>query len=194
MKDIINSTTVLQLNRAWMACGTKTVADAIGMVFTGAAKALDVENSQPLTWTEWIRLPIREQDDVIHSPNMSIRAPRVIIAINYDKMPKTKPRPTNANLRRRYNGKCAITGKVLKPSEGSKEHVIPRSKGGRSDWSNMIYADKKINSQRGNKSYKEAGLPEPKILPPPAEIPVSMSIRNDHNIPEWDLYLIKQDA
>jgi 5-methylcytosine-specific restriction endonuclease McrA len=38
------------------------------------------------------------------------------------------------------------------------EHVVPRSKGGATEWKNVVLADKRINNIRGNRSLKEAGL------------------------------------
>ena len=38
------------------------------------------------------------------------------------------------------------------------EHVVPRSKGGATEWKNVVLADKRINNFRGNRSLKEAGL------------------------------------
>jgi 5-methylcytosine-specific restriction endonuclease McrA len=35
---------------------------------------------------------------------------------------------------------------------------IPRSKGGATEWKNVVLADKRINNIRGNRSLKEAGL------------------------------------
>ena len=189
MNKNLNKKTVLQLNKAWTACDVKSPAEAISMVFSGAAKILDTETMMPMSWKEWLALPVREEDEVVHSPNLTIRVPRIIIAINYSKVHCRKIQCNLTNLRKVYKGRCAITGEEIKPSQGSKEHVIPRSHGGKSDWGNLIYASKKINNQRGSMSYKDAGLPEPKILPSPTGLPASMLIINEHKIPEWDMFL-----
>jgi hypothetical protein len=41
----------------------------------------------PVSWVEWITLPIRSWDLTINSPNVKIRVPTVIIATNFNKMP-----------------------------------------------------------------------------------------------------------
>jgi hypothetical protein len=48
------------------------------------------------------------------------------------------------------------------------EHVVPRSKGGATEWRNVVLADKRINNLRGNRSLKEAGLTlkiQPRVPP-----------------------------
>jgi 5-methylcytosine-specific restriction endonuclease McrA len=40
----------------------------------------------------------------------------------------------------------------------SMEHILPRSKGGATEWKNVVLADKRINSNRGNRSLEEVGL------------------------------------
>ena len=38
------------------------------------------------------------------------------------------------------------------------EHVVPRSKGGATEWKNVVLADKRINNIRGNRTLEQAGL------------------------------------
>ena len=39
------------------------------------------------------------------------------------------------------------------------DHVIPRSRGGKNDWLNLVTACKKCNQKKGNKTPEEAGMP-----------------------------------
>src|SRR5208283_1261169 len=91
-------------------------------------------------------------------PSRRVRAPRVIIAVKFNKVPLKRPRLTMRHLRERDGGRCAYTERVLKPEECSMEHVVPRSKGGATERKNVVLADKRINNIRGNRSLKEAGL------------------------------------
>jgi len=38
------------------------------------------------------------------------------------------------------------------------EHITPRSKGGATEWKNVVLADKRINNIRGNRTLEQAGL------------------------------------
>jgi 5-methylcytosine-specific restriction endonuclease McrA len=63
------------------------------------------------------------------------------------------------------------------------EHVVPRSKGGSTEWKNVVLADKRINNLRGDRSLKEAGLTL-KIQPTvPTAKPFHESIR--HQLSSW---------
>ena len=69
------------------------------------------------------------------------------------------------------------------------EHVVPRSKGGTTEWKNVVLADKRINNLRGNRSLKEAGLTL-KIQPTaPRAKPFHESLRNQLKFPEWEFFV-----
>ena len=72
------------------------------------------------------------------------------------------------------NGKVALTNKTLFgrdryicaycgnhfPNAGqlSRDHIMPRSRGGVDDWMNVVAACKRCNTHKGNKTLKEAKL------------------------------------
>jgi len=49
-----------------------------------------------------------------------------------------------------YNdrGICHLCGEFVHPTEASRDHVRPRSKGGKTTWDNLKLAHKSCNSQR----------------------------------------------
>jgi 5-methylcytosine-specific restriction endonuclease McrA len=92
-------------------------------------------------------------------------------------------------LRERDGGRCAYTERLLIPEECSMEHVVPRSKGGTTEWKNVVLADKRINNLRGNRSLNEAGLTL-KIQPTvPTAKPFHESIRHQLKFPEWEFFV-----
>ena len=67
------------------------------------------------------------------------------------------------------------------------EHVVPRSKGGATEWKNVVLADKRINNIRGNRSLKEAGLTlkiQPKV---PGAKPFHESLKSRLKFPEMGI-------
>ena len=63
MSDILNKTIVLVLNRNWQAINIRTPADAFCQMATNVATALEIDGEnhiRPVTWDEWITLPIRD--------------------------------------------------------------------------------------------------------------------------------------
>ena len=92
---MLNSSTVLVLNRHWQAIHVKTPAEAFCMIATGAATALDVQGDDtitPVRWDGWLKLPVREHDNAVNTPRGPVRVPTVIVAANYAKVPLCRPR------------------------------------------------------------------------------------------------------
>src|SRR5688572_19665649 len=191
MSDILNKNIVLVLNRNWQAINTRTPADAFCQMATNVATALDIDGGQirPVPWNEWPALPIREQDNAIHTVRGPIRIPTVIVSVNFARVPTKRPKLCAKAIRERDGNRCQYTGKLLRADEGSLDHVLPRSRGGRDLWENCVWASKQVNAKKGNRLPHEAGL---KLLKTPRavpEMPASAFIRNAHSIEDWKPFL-----
>lgn len=185
----------LVLNKSYQAINVVTVKVALGMMAIDVATALDFEEGYflPVKWSDWLELDVRPEDGGIGTPNRSVRVPRVIIAVNFNKVPLKRPRLTMKTLRERDGGKCAYTLRSLTPVESSMEHIVPRSKGGATTFTNVVLADKRINNMRGNRSLKEAGLTL-KIQPTvPAAKPFHQTLaKSGCKFPEWEFFIKKK--
>jgi 5-methylcytosine-specific restriction endonuclease McrA len=192
MTDILNKATVLVLNRHWQAIHVRTPQEAFCMMATNVATALAIEGAdhiRPVPWDEWITLPIRAQDQAVRTVRGPIRVPTVIVAVNFARVPKKRPKLCARAIRERDGNRCQYTGQVLRPDEGSLDHVVPRSRGGRDAWENLVWASKRVNARKGNRLPHEAGL---KLLKPPRaprELPVTALLRNAHGVTDWRLFL-----
>ena len=93
------------------------------------------------------------------------------------------------HLRERDGGRCAYTERLLKSEECSMEHVVPRSKGGATEWKNVVLADKRINNIRGNRTLEQAGLTLKIQARVPAAKPFHESLRNRLKFPEWEFFV-----
>ena len=109
-----------------------------------------------------------------------IRVPTVIVAVNYAKVPKKRPKLCARAIRERDGNRCQYTGRVLRPDEGSLDHVLPRSRGGKNAWENLVWAGKDVNARKGNRLPHEAGLKLLTVPRAPKELPASALIRNAH--------------
>ena len=85
--------------------------------------------------------------------------------------------------------RCQYTGKLLRPDEGSLDHVLPRSRGGKDEWGNLVWSDKAVNVKKGNRLPHEAGLNLLTLPRAPKELPVTVLIRNAHRIMDWKLFV-----
>jgi len=197
MNDVLNKTIVLVLNRNWQAINIRTPADAFCQLATNAATALDIELGEglrtealrPVQWDEWITLPVRAGDNSVRTARGAIRVPTVIVAVNYARVPKKRPKLCAKNIRERDGNRCQYTGRLLHPDEGSLDHVVPRSRGGADTWENLVWSAKEVNHRKANRLPHEAGLTLLSIPRAPREQPVSALLRNAHGVAEWKLFL-----
>jgi len=197
MSDILNKAIVLVLNRNWQAINIRTPADAFCQMATNAATALDIELGagarpealRPVTWDEWITLPVRDGDYAVRTVHGAIRVPTVIVAVNFAKVPKKRPKLNAKNIRERDGNRCQYTGVLLRPDEGNLDHVVPRSRGGADTWENLVWSAKAVNQRKADRLPHEAGLQLLSVPRAPKELPVSAMIRNTHGVAEWKLFL-----
>ena len=192
MNDILNKSIVLVLNRNWQAINVRTPQEAFCMMATNVATALEIEGEnhiRPVTWDEWITLPIRAQDNAVHTVRGPIRVPTVIVAVNFAKVPKKRPKLCSRTIRERDGNRCQYTGNVLKPEEGSLDHVVPRSRGGKDAWENLVWSAKEVNQRKADRLPHEAGLRLLSKPRAPKELPTSAFIRNTSENDDWKLFL-----
>lgn len=185
---------VLCLNNAHMRLGFCSPAKAFGMLMGGGkdgsppAKAVDIhynydEYGKPITdkmsyfdileWEYWLMAEPRkgDLDDVIHTSKRIIRVPTIIVCSHFDEMPKKDLKPTPKAIRKRDGNRCQYTGVELTNKTFSLDHIIPRSKGGKNSWENLVAAHKDVNSKKGNRFNHEVGLKPlkkplaPKLVP-----------------------------
>lgn len=194
MSEILHKNIVLVLNRNWQAINIRTPAEAFCQMATDSATALDIQGQDwmvPTKWDDWKTLPVREGDFSIGTSHGRIRVPTVVVLANYAQVPIKRPKLNSRTLWARDGGRCQYTGRELHPGEGNIDHIMPRSRGGKTTWENCVLACREVNSRKGNRTPEEAGLKllrKPRI---PREVPVTALLRNIHGIPDWDPFLLE---
>lgn len=185
--------TVLVLNRNWQAIHVKNPLEAMTMMYSDTATALDIRGEDhmvPLKWADWVQLPIEQgKDDFIQTVRGNIKVPKVLVLCNYDKVPRKRPKFSAKAIWERDQGICQYSGKKLTPQDANIDHVIPRSRGGRTDWGNCVLTHKEINSKKADRTPEEAGLKLIRKPQDPKELPSTFYIKNKHNVREWDMFL-----
>jgi 5-methylcytosine-specific restriction endonuclease McrA len=193
----------LVLNNAWQPIGQKTVKEAICALVAGDFLAIDVgyfdssgvfdfskpKEMNPLSWEDWLNLPVRSFDFFIRSPKLIVRVPTVIISKSYSKMPVKRMKLSAENVRLRDRNICQYSGKKISNTEGSVDHIIPKSSGGGKSWDNLVFCDKKINLKKSNKNLAESGLKLLKQPQEPPTTPVFMLLREARHR-DWNHFII----
>ena len=191
---ILHRKTVLVLNKNWQAINVTTPAEALSMMFSDTAMGLEIKGEDfiiPCTWTRWLETPISDNEEVVNTPRGKIKIPKIIVTLNFDKVPLRKLRFSLKNLWNRDKNKCQYTGKTLTNSNGNIDHVVPKSRGGKTTWTNCVLCHKDVNSKKGDKTPSEAGLRLLSVPKEPFRLPSTMCIKNPFNIAEWNMFLFK---
>lgn len=208
MSDLLDKPIVLSLNRAWQVIGHRTVKQALVALNGGdsgqpPALGLDIAYPKmddetwsfdrplflnPLPWSDWVQLPIRDFDFVVHTPRAAVRVPTVIISTQYERMPVRVPRVTRQAIFERDGGVCQYTGERVGKGGGNLDHVVPRDRGGRDTFENLVWAKREINSLKANRLPHEAGLRLLRRPKAPAPLPFAATIREARH-PDWRHFL-----
>jgi 5-methylcytosine-specific restriction endonuclease McrA len=194
MTSILHKNVVLVLNRNWQAINTTTPAMAYCQMSTDVATALDIQGADfmvPVKWSDWLELPVRDDDASVGTASGSIRVPTIIVLAKFSKVPMTRPKLNAGNIWNRDNGRCQYTGRRLAPGEGNIDHVMPRSRGGATSWDNCVLADTSVNTRKADRTPKEAGLKLKREPSAPRQVPVTLTLKNCHGITDWEPFLIK---
>lgn len=193
MSSILQKNTVLVLNRNWQAINIKTPAEIFCQMATDVATGLDIQGEDwmiPTRWEDWRQLPIRENDCSIGTTHGPIRVPTVVVLARFNRVPMKRPKFNSRNLWMRDGGRCQYTGRELKPGEGNIDHVVPRSRGGATSWENCVLAARDVNSRKADRTPEEAGLTLRSHPRAPREVPVTALLKNVHDIPDWEPFLM----
>lgn len=195
MKDFLNAPIVLRLNANYQRLGWSTPSEAFCMLMgdekdgVPPALALDVhyeydEYGKPdldgtptfdrMEWEYWLLLEPRrgDLDKVVHTSKRIIRVPTIIICPKFYLMPKKNQRPTPQAIRRRDGNRCVYTNVELSNSTFSLDHVVPKSRGGRDTWENLVSCHRNVNARKGNMFNHEAGLKLLRRPTAPSPIPL----------------------
>ena len=93
---------------------------------------------------------ISEYEQSISSPSTKISLPSVIALRDY--VPQNRnPAFTRFNVFLRDRFSCQYCGGGFLASDLTFDHVVPRSKGGRTNWTNVVAACGSCNLRKGNK-------------------------------------------
>ena len=92
--------------------------------------------------------------------------PKAVRLKNYIRVPQVKVYLSRKNIHRRDEYTCQYCRKTLSPGEGTIDHVLPRSRGGKNTWENLVCSCEKCNVKKGDKTPKEANM---SLIRPPKE-------------------------
>lgn len=150
----------LVLNRNFLAIHIVGWQRALSLVYQGHADVVDAEYKTYDfgTWTELSAEMVENPAGFVHTPTLKIAVPEIIRLTKFDKLPKSDVKFTRRNIYEHYKYTCCYCGDVFKSSELNLDHILPRSKGGKTDWTNIVTSCIPCNTRKDNKTPSEANM------------------------------------
>lgn len=185
---IAQRTQVLVVNRSMQAVHITSARRAFVLLFTDVARALD-EHWMGHDFRSWADTPAREDEPSFGTARGPIRIPRVLQLIDYDRMPRATVRLSRRNIFLRDAYTCQYCGKRSAASQLNLDHVMPRSRGGPTNWENIVCSCRVCNLEKGGRTPAEAGM---KLLRKPARprwSPVLALAFTPSRPKEWEPFL-----
>ena len=100
---------------------------------------------------------VSEYDRIIRSPSLEMRLPSVIALKEY--IPSARrPAFTRFNVFLRDCFSCQYCGDDFPAHDLTFDHLVPRSRGGRTTWVNVVAACAPCNLEKGNRLPRQAGM------------------------------------
>jgi hypothetical protein len=191
MSASVLNTKVLVLNRAYLPVHITSVRRAMALLYQDIARAVD-EQYRTFDFASWADLAAEE--DTIGLVGRAIRVPRVILLVAYDRVPRRFVRFSRFNIFARDQNLCQYCGRQFPRSELNLDHVVPRSKGGKSVWENVVCSCLRCNRLKGGNTPVEAGMRLIRLPFRPQWTPFMTETFSLRRYKEWLPFLSAVDA
>ncbi|MCA0269095.1 MAG: HNH endonuclease [Bacteroidetes bacterium] len=130
---------VLLLNADYSAMGVCTVERAVVLVFLGKADVVQALDGQ-----------------FLRSARTRFPMPSIVRLRAYIRVPYRSTLLTRKNVLRRDHHRCQYCGTR---EHLTIDHVMPKSRGGKDTWENLVAACSRCNARKGSRTPDEAHMP-----------------------------------
>lgn len=154
------SADVLVLNRNFYAIQIANWQRALSLVYLDHARVVD-EEYRTYSFDDWRELSKMTQthsSGFVTTPTFRIAIPDVIVLRGYDKMPVGDVKFTRRNIYEHYGYRCCYCGNKFVTQDLNLEHVLPKSRGGKTDWNNIVTSCVPCNLRKADRLPAEAGM------------------------------------
>jgi 5-methylcytosine-specific restriction endonuclease McrA len=136
-------------------------------------------------------VPLEFGSSVLHSARASITAPTVVLLSRYVRVPYRRGggAVTRRAVLHRDHHRCAYCGSKA----DTVDHVVPRSRGGRHEWTNVVAACLRCNGRKADHLLSELGW-SLSFAPAPPDGLLARVVGLGGVHPAWEPYLTYQTS
>jgi 5-methylcytosine-specific restriction endonuclease McrA len=133
---------------------------------------------------------LEEYDHDIRSQTLVFKMPAVVRLLRVFRRHKQRVKFSRVNIYARDKYRCQYCGEKLPIAELTYDHVLPRARGGKTTWENIVAACTPCNARKGSRTPDEAGM---RLITQPVRptwVPAMTLRLSRHTAPEaWRDYL-----
>lgn len=128
--------------------------------------------------------------ETVHSPSVAMQLPAVIREKRNTARNKKVVKFSRGNVYTRDNYTCQYCGHKFAAKDLTYDHVIPRKRGGITNWDNIVSSCVACNTKKGCRTPDESGMFPIKWPAQPKTLPVTgIYVDKDHSPSEWMPFL-----
>lgn len=165
-------TKVLILNQDFSALSLCTVQKAFVLLFLNKAELIS-----------------QCEKSFLHTVTRQFPKPTVIRLQRYAHVPYKGVTLNRQNILKRDNFECQYCGSV---KNLTIDHLMPRSKGGKSTWKNLVTACARCNSLKGDQTPEQAGM-KLRMEPRKPSFTAFLSLHPHHIHESWKSWLLRDN-
>lgn len=192
---------VLVLNRLWQPVNIVGVERAFNLLLRDHAQVIYTggESFQMLDSAEWLQLSEEDipgdNEACVQTVRLRIRVPKVLLLRSYDQLPVQEVQFNRENLFDRDGYRCQYCGNHFEAGHLNMDHVIPRDRGGRTSWENIVTSCISCNSRKANRLPHQANMHLIRKPERPRWRPFVSSLIGQSYDSDWDHFInLKQPA
>ena len=161
-----------------------------------ALSLISATKSLTLVWRRVAEIIEDDPGHLLRSPRFVFEVPSVVRLTQYINIQARQNRTTQRNrILARDRSRCQYCGKRGTAFDLTMDHILPRSRGGRTVADNLVTACQICNNRKGNRTPEEARMP---LLMNPAALYYGLertALQHAAELrPEWRKYLFLHDA
>ncbi len=157
MSSVLEHPTLV-LSRLWQPVHMTTVRKALCLGYQDVVRFVNPMTCQPLSFDEWLTVPVEEHDPAVRGVRQPIKAPEVALLTDHRPLSFHGPVFSRSNLYKRDRYRCQYCGAQLGARELTIDHVVPRSRAGQTTWVNCVTCCVPCSERKGDRSPVEAGM------------------------------------
>ena len=187
---------VLVLNRNYAVIHMVTCRRALSLLYRETAEVVHVEADRydSHRFEEWVirsagnyanNVCGRLAEDWIFTVTYPVQVPRIIRLLRYDRFMRRRIPLTRRNVFARDQHSCQYCGQHGPNQVLTIDHIVPRSKGGRETWENIVTACARCNHKKGMRTVEQAGMKLKRLPRAPTLNPVLEMNLSDSRFESW---------